>query len=76
MSNEITFSGDGDHLVVQMEPKVLVKDAIVLMRRGKELCSIDATYDLSSIQDDPELTEWVVKLIASGMGSGRVHMAI
>ncbi len=73
--NEITIDST-DHLTIQSEPIVVVPGAIELVRRGKVLCSIDATYDLSSIQDDPELTEWVIKLIVSGMGSGRVHMAI
>jgi hypothetical protein len=75
MSNEFVID-NSDHLVVQGEPTVIVKGAITLVRRGKELCSIDATYDLASIQDDPELTELVLKLIVGGIGSGRVHMAI
>jgi len=52
--NEITYT-NGDHLVIQAKPTVTVIGAIVLERNGKQLCSIDATYDFESIQDDPEL---------------------
>lgn len=73
MSNEITYTHD-DHMIVQLEPKVIVQGAIVLERRGKQLCSIDATYDFESIQNDPELTAIVLQLI-QGCRT-RVRMAI
>ena len=73
MSNEITITGS-DHLIVQSKPEVLVKGAIVLERNGKQLCSIDATYDFESIQDDPELVAIAIQLVQHHRT--RVSMAI
>ena len=73
MSNEITYT-NGDHLVVQCEPTVTVIGAIVLERGGKQLCSIDATYDFESIQDDPELVAIAIQLVQHHRT--RVAMAI
>ena len=59
---------------VEVEPKITSKGAITFVRNGRELGSIDAEFDLSSIQDDPELTYLAIRIIEGWRQ--RVHIAL
>lgn len=63
-----------DNLTIDVEPKVISSGAITFIRNGQELGSIDAEFDLTSIQNDPELVHLALQLIHSFRQ--RVHIAL